>query len=109
MLTIEQIQENNRQRSENLMLNFKEVDTDLVKGISEDDFNAKYPTEKFDVYSALQLAAYGNDLKKAIENDLEAKETILEKAKQDTLGLNKVIVNKESGKEVYFVKAKIEA
>jgi hypothetical protein len=82
----------------------KAYQASLIKGLSQDEFNTKYPSSSYETFSFQAIEKFKADLKKANEDDLVKAETEIESA---TNGLSQVVVEQAGGlKKIVFVRQK---
>ena len=93
------------QRLRNIALSFKESDPEIIKGLTEDEFNSKYTKENYEIYSEAAINKYKGDLQKALGKE-ENKQDVIEKAKKEIEGLKQVNVIGDKGFNKFFVKSK---
>jgi uncharacterized protein (DUF2249 family) len=76
----------------------------LVKGLTQDDFNDKYPASLYESFSFQAIEKFKTDLKKANEDDLIKAETEIQSA---TSGLSPVVLEQAGGlKKLVYVRKK---
>ena len=93
------IQDKNRQILENIALSFKETDIELIKGLTHEEFDTKYPKSEYEVYSEQAVNKFADDLKKSEDAD------ILEKGKKDISKLQKkTVIGKDGKRHTVYVR-----
>ena len=103
MATIENlIQGKGLERIQAIALNLGS-DPELIKGMAFEDFQVKYPESEFNVFTQSALSKYEQDLSKSIENDLEHKSDIIEKAKRELGALSKKTIVKNGIRSTVYV------
>ena len=105
MPTIEElIHKANADRLAAIALNFKESDVELIKGMTQEEFDVKYPKDEYEIYSDKAVNRFADDLKKSEDVD------VLEKGKKDLSKLQKKsIIGKDGKKHTVWVKGKEES